>query len=576
MNSTDSGDVSGAWQELAPYLDDAMTELGDRDRIAILLRFFERKPLRQIAETLGVGEDAARMRVHRALEKLRGSMARRGAACSAALLGAVLTERAVHAAPAAISCSIEVAALAAAKAAVAPSVLTTILIFMAKAKLKTLAVAGAGLVVAFFSAQYIYNQSREFFRGVTPAQVRDKATGQIQVPLGRGSKTTPAMPATSDSRPPSTLDNLRRILFAAQGDNRWPSTNLVAALHAFGPKDAHLAVPLLTGALASHNTNAQHRAASALLHLAFSAKFGKWPKALDGPFWGESAENAEFEQVEVAPLQAALLEALPALREKLREAGDSNVRLAALRTATTVYSGPDLLPDIIEALRVSEGHRSTIARYGKQAFAQHPEVARGLVEPLLSSADQELRVAAAICYAQMPGDKGQVALEILTQGLGKYYGDFQILDAIKGFGEEAKPYLSAMLERSKALFQLPQDEAHVWELKDKFCETLVTIDPNLKNTPELAQWSQEKEQLAALKARVADPAVTIPELTAALHYRETRYDALKRLGELGPAAAEALPALRQALKDAGKYVETLDTVGDIIKRIDPAASDPRH
>ena len=56
--------------QVAPILDEAINELGDDDRTAILLRFFEERDLRSIGQALGSSEDAARMRVSRALEKL--------------------------------------------------------------------------------------------------------------------------------------------------------------------------------------------------------------------------------------------------------------------------------------------------------------------------------------------------------------------------------------------------------------------------------------------------------------------------------------------------------------------------
>jgi RNA polymerase sigma factor (sigma-70 family) len=38
-----------AWAQVAPALDEAMAELGDRDRTALVLRFFENKPVQEIA-----------------------------------------------------------------------------------------------------------------------------------------------------------------------------------------------------------------------------------------------------------------------------------------------------------------------------------------------------------------------------------------------------------------------------------------------------------------------------------------------------------------------------------------------
>ena len=53
-------------------MDEAINALGNDDREAIMLRFFEQQSFRALGEIVGSSEDAARMRVNRALEKLHG------------------------------------------------------------------------------------------------------------------------------------------------------------------------------------------------------------------------------------------------------------------------------------------------------------------------------------------------------------------------------------------------------------------------------------------------------------------------------------------------------------------------
>jgi RNA polymerase sigma factor (sigma-70 family) len=66
------------WSRLRPVLDEVLNELQDDDRHALLLRFFEQQSLAQVGIALGLAEDAARKRTARALEELRGGLARRG------------------------------------------------------------------------------------------------------------------------------------------------------------------------------------------------------------------------------------------------------------------------------------------------------------------------------------------------------------------------------------------------------------------------------------------------------------------------------------------------------------------
>ena len=100
------------FERIAPLLDEAINQLGDRDRAAIVLRFFEHRDLRAVGEMLGSNEDAAQKRVARAVEKLRGHFARRGIVASAVVITSALAAHAVHAAPAGLASAVTTASLA--------------------------------------------------------------------------------------------------------------------------------------------------------------------------------------------------------------------------------------------------------------------------------------------------------------------------------------------------------------------------------------------------------------------------------------------------------------------------------
>jgi RNA polymerase sigma factor (sigma-70 family) len=100
-----------AWQRLAPVLDDALHELKDVDRDALVLRFLEDRPLREVGARLGLNENAARMRVERALEKLRSLLSRRGITSSASGVAAALAIGVLTPAPEALAATIASTAL---------------------------------------------------------------------------------------------------------------------------------------------------------------------------------------------------------------------------------------------------------------------------------------------------------------------------------------------------------------------------------------------------------------------------------------------------------------------------------
>ncbi len=100
MHSESTSDQSGFWPQLEPLLDAAIADLGERDRSAIVLRYFEDRSLQQVATALGVSEDAAKMRVLRAVEKLRRFFGKRGLILTAGALTSTIASRPLQAAPA--------------------------------------------------------------------------------------------------------------------------------------------------------------------------------------------------------------------------------------------------------------------------------------------------------------------------------------------------------------------------------------------------------------------------------------------------------------------------------------------
>jgi RNA polymerase sigma factor (sigma-70 family) len=150
MQSTvDDVPTEAVWQDLSPLLDEAMTQLRDKDRDALVLRYFENKSLQEVGAALGSQERAAQKRVSRGLEKLRQFFAKRGVALSAVAIGGAMAANSVQAAPVGLAVTISAAAVKG--SAVTASTLTLIkgaLKIMAWTKAKTTLVAGAVIILA--------------------------------------------------------------------------------------------------------------------------------------------------------------------------------------------------------------------------------------------------------------------------------------------------------------------------------------------------------------------------------------------------------------------------------------------
>jgi len=148
------------WPQIAPLLDQAMGRLGRQDHDALVLRFFEGKSFKEVGTALGRNEDTARMRVNRALEKLRKFFAKRGVTLTSAVIAGAVAANSVQAAPATLAQTVTV--VAAAKGAAAGGATAALvheaLKLMAWAKVKTALVLGTGLLVAAGTATVVVGE----------------------------------------------------------------------------------------------------------------------------------------------------------------------------------------------------------------------------------------------------------------------------------------------------------------------------------------------------------------------------------------------------------------------------------
>lgn len=159
---------------LAPVVDDAVNELGAKDRQAIVLRFFEQRDLRAVGAALGSNEDAARKRVTRALEKLREMLRRRGIALSTTALASALGAQAATAAPAGLAASIAATSLA--TAAAGGGTALTILHIMSMTKLQGGVIAAVTVALSIpIVMQYRANSELQAENTTLRAQVAEVA-----------------------------------------------------------------------------------------------------------------------------------------------------------------------------------------------------------------------------------------------------------------------------------------------------------------------------------------------------------------------------------------------------------------
>src|SRR5271156_3535369 len=157
LNEPESAET---WNQIAPLLDDAMEQLGQKDHDALVLRFFENKTFAEVGATLGASEDAAKMRVNRALEKLRIFFTKRGVSLTATIIAGAVSANSVQAAPVGLAATISATAVKG--SAIAASTLTLVkgtIKIMTWMKFKLAVGIGAAMLLAGGAVTVALSQS---------------------------------------------------------------------------------------------------------------------------------------------------------------------------------------------------------------------------------------------------------------------------------------------------------------------------------------------------------------------------------------------------------------------------------
>jgi RNA polymerase sigma factor (sigma-70 family) len=207
MQSLSNEPEPDIWPQIAPMLEDAMGRLGQKDRNAVVLRFLEGKNLSQVGAALGASEDAAKMRVNRALEKLRKFFTQRGVVLTGTIIGGAISANSVQAAP--VGLVAVIAGTAVKGSAISASTITLVkgaLKLMAWTKAKTAAVAGAAVIVATLTTAVVIKAVHSA-RVARYPNIQGAWEGTVEVPQANAKlrvvfnllKTNNAYVATLDS-----------------------------------------------------------------------------------------------------------------------------------------------------------------------------------------------------------------------------------------------------------------------------------------------------------------------------------------------------------------------------------------
>ncbi|MFO1459051.1 MAG: sigma-70 family RNA polymerase sigma factor [Verrucomicrobiota bacterium] len=487
------------WQDLAPVLDEALEHLNASDRQAVLLRYFQSQSLQEVGRVLGLSEDAAKMRLRRALVRLQRILGRRGITCSAALLTLLLQKNAVEAG---IPTGIlgmnpkSILARAAARGSGTTGILSGILLM----KTKLAVILGALILGGWW-----WHRS--------PSELRTPTPPDSTIAAGPVRRATPTRTASgSGTRAEALADplvQLEDILRSARRLRQYPPASLAEALRRCDATPTN-AVALLRNSLASPDYETRHWAVEGL----------KVVLQLRGLKEGHEAARQALARVAVS-------------REPDNISALTSIFVLPLPMDTTTPSKEAISPEVLRIL--SEGFRSTdpeiLAHQTTVAdFLNARLVASGqdvseyqqLLTSLLASGDAHQRLAAAYALSEIPNDSKEPVLDILQAALADHSPGSQSINAAAALGHfgpdasESVPALEELLNSypsndprrgivNKSLHEIQSGKDGVPENPGSAGTSLDGSKPAPAPSPESIQQQFVRNLIDPLLANLADP-----------------------------------------------------------------------
>ena len=347
------------WHRVAPILDGMIDQLSERDRTAVLLRYFERRSFAEVAAVLHVSEDAARMRVDRALERLRIRLARRGIVSTSVAVAAALAGNLVSAAPPALATTVTAAALTAPPVAAISLVSALELMSTTKALSATVALL---VLVAVGTATWQWQVARSATDAVRAATRENEQLTHELVAFTERVANSGSVPTTLQSRSdaPRTSTETSKTSERAVSSGGRSMQEPITAGRDFLERHPELRQAVTEYARAQMAAlwrgyyRAHHLSAEQIdvLERAMTLDSGVLrringpdgaPLTLTAPGFGDQAQRADAQRAVVAALGS---DAIPELRDYIRQIP---ARRLATQLAGALYCTPaPLAPEQID------------------------------------------------------------------------------------------------------------------------------------------------------------------------------------------------------------------------------------
>lgn len=385
------------WACVAPVLDEAMSELGDADREAVLLRYFQNQDFQAVGRALGVSEDAAQKRVSRAVDRLRDLLTERGVAVGATGLVLLISANSIQAAPSGIAATFASVSLTGAGTATGSTI--TFLKFMVWTKAKATAAIGLGVLLTAGTATVVIVSNQEpsfqgrrlseWLKDLDPANKNEQRKNEAKSAIRQMGSTAVPFIVKELRCTDSTATLFVRTLAQKQTLVQFrPTTALQRRTRAYIAFNqvtpvATSAVPALAEALQGNDADLRLRAANCLDNVAFykidaTRAVPALTSALRDPDERVGRDSAHA----LGRIGVPARSAVPALRERILSDERLMVRAASAEALGSIGPATDeIIVTLIQALTdKSEGVRSCAARglgkFGEDARKAVPELLR--------------------------------------------------------------------------------------------------------------------------------------------------------------------------------------------------------
>jgi RNA polymerase sigma factor (sigma-70 family) len=382
---------SNPWDFLAPVLDEAIHSLPSADQTVLVQRFLQQRSHRDVALSLGISEDAAKMRTQRSLGRLRKVLVQRGISLSTPALAETMWTHALEPVPTGLIPTVENALPPLPTFSPAPT-LTQHLVHLAMqlAQTKTRLTVAVGLVLTVGWLALHIASSPPPTTPLENAQPVSAATPS----LDRSTTTRPRLTTLGNRGTPDASADLTAAIAQLQAalTDPWPSRRapvdrVIAALRAFG-SDRVAALPMLMETL--------NRTDLGQCVLAACGLIGMGPDAAEA--------LPEILQMTTTGKLAVLNDLIPKL---------------IVAVATDLSPAPSLIAAMADPRTPGRGRIAESILQLVQAHPSAPEVPSILASmtDLLSADVREVRREAAVALARWPGANAVDAVPVLIDAL---------------------------------------------------------------------------------------------------------------------------------------------------------------